>query len=96
MTFCLCPILKCHQQAQTYHKYSLTTLRETHYNVSRSCRSTYIYAPILGLQGDMEWGSLFVDRQISIVRFWNRPINRYSDKLTKRILLWDCQLNDNK
>ena len=53
------------------------------------------FTPTIGLQGDMGWVSLSVDRHVSMVRFWNRLINMNSDRLLKRIFLWDYQLNNN-
>ena len=45
------------------------------------------YTPNLGLQGDMGWVSLSVERPVSMVRFWNKLVNMKSDRLIKRIFL---------
>ena len=39
--------------------------------------------------------SLSIDRRMFMVRFWNRLVNMSSERLTKRIFLWDYQLNSN-
>ena len=38
---------------------------------------------------------LSVERHVSMVRFWNKLVNMKSDRLTKRIFLWDYYLNQN-
>ena len=41
----------------------------------------------------MGWFPLFVERSISMVRFWNMLINMSNDRLTERV--WDYQLCHN-
>ena len=53
------------------------------------------YTPIIGLRGDMGWVFLSVERHVSMLRTWNKLLNMKSDRLTKRIFLWDYQLNQN-
>ena len=47
------------------------------------------YTPIYGLQRDIGWFTLSVDRSVYMVIFWNRLININNDRLTKCVFLWD-------
>ena len=38
-----------------------------------------------GLQGDIGWVSLYIDRCVIMMRFWNRLMNMSNDRLTKRV-----------
>ena len=53
----------------------------------------HTYAAIPGLQGDMGWVSLSVDRSVSMARFWNCLIQ--TNRLTKKTFLCDYQLYKN-
>ena len=44
------------------------------------------YASIVGLQGDMGWVSLSVNRRVAMVRYWNRLVEMDDTRLTKKNL----------
>ena len=90
---CISSILLYGSEACGYNTFN--KCNQIQYRAMRFFWGVHKYAPIIGRQGDMGWVSLTVDRHVSMVRFWNRLINMKPDRLTKRIFLWDYQLNNN-
>ena len=76
-----------------YNKF--TKCDQIQYRAMRFFLGVHKYAPVAGLQGDMGWISLSINRCISIVRFWNRLLNMDNTRIIKRVFMWDYQLNEN-
>ena len=51
------------------------------------------FCPIPALYGDTGWLGSRDRRMIIMIRFWNRFILMDNNKLTKRVFLWDTNLN---
>ena len=41
------------------------------------------YAPIAALHGEMGWYPLYIQRYVSIFRYWNRLVGMQNDRLTR-------------
>ena len=80
-------------EARGYYK--LKKCDKIQYRVMRFFLGVHKFTPTIGLQGDMGWVSLSLDRHVSMVRFWNRLMSMNSDRLSKHIFLWDYELNNN-
>jgi hypothetical protein len=47
------------------------------------------FAPNLAINGDVAWVSSSVRRKLEMLRYWNRLIYMASERLTKKVFLWD-------
>ena len=51
------------------------------------------FTPIPALRGELGWNDVFIERWISMVRYWNRLLKLEEDRLTSRIFQWDWNLS---
>ena len=49
--------------------------------------------PIAGLQGEMGWNSPLLDRQVCLLRYWNKLVTMDDDRLTKKMFNVDYDAN---
>ena len=47
------------------------------------------FTPILALRGELGWHSVYIDRWVSVCRYWNRLVGMDTDRLTYQVFLWD-------
>ena len=90
---CIFPVMLYGSEACGYYKFK--KCGNIQYQAKRFFLEVHTFTPNIGLQGDMGWVYLSVDRHVSMVRFWNRLMSMNSERLLKRIFLWDNQLNNN-
>ena len=50
--------------------------------------------PIPAMMGDMGWTDIYIKQSVCMIRFWNRMISMDYSRLTKRIFLWDYNLEN--
>ena len=50
--------------------------------------------PILAMMGDMGWVDINIEQSVCMIRYWNRVIKLDQSRLTKRIFMWDYNLEE--
>ena len=78
---CVSPVILYGSEACGYNKFDKCD--RIHYRAMRFFLEVHKCTPIHGLQEDMGWVSLYNDRCVSMMKFWNRLINMSNDRLTK-------------
>lgn len=89
---CIAPVMLYGSEACGSNKFPCCD--KIQHRAMRFFLGVHKYAPILGLHGEMGWVSLSVHRRVSMARFWNRLVNMDNSRLTKRIFVWDYQINN--
>ena len=65
------------------------------YRAIRYFLGVHRFCPIPAMTGDMGWPECRQRRMINMIRFWNRLVKLNDDRLTKRVFLWDYEINHN-
>ena len=66
-----------------------------HQRASRYYLGVHPKTPLLALTGDMGWKTAQINRQIRMVRYWNRLLTLDDDRLTKKVFWYDRELCTN-
>ena len=82
---CISSVIMYGSEACGYNKFDKCD--NIQYRAMRFFLEVNKYTPNLGLQRDMGWVSLSVERPVYMVRFWNKLVDMKSDRLIKRIFL---------
>ena len=90
-TSCVTPILDyC---SEVWGMYNCAEIDKVQHIAERTFLGVNKFTPILGIIGDIGWNSSTTRINISMLKYWNRLIQKNDMTLCKHIFLWDCQLN---
>lgn len=87
----VCPILDYASEIWGLQRYDkIDTIQN---RALRTYLGVHNFAPNIGLNGDCGWTASIVRRKTNAVRFWNRLQKMPTERLTKRVFIWDkCQI----
>ena len=69
---------------------------QVQYKAARYFLGVHRFAPIESLLGDMGWTTSRTNHKLHQLKFWNRLCGLPTDRLTKHVFHWDCNLYSNK